>query len=899
MLLPNWILRLLLIGATFTGVCAQALKPPPQDYVLRFDSNSVAYAPQISVTASFTMEAWVYLDTITPGPLIMGRANNPRDVNPWQLYALGLDVDRPTPTFQQSTGQAGTNRLLAGPSALPLFRWTHVAATVDAGVMRLYVNGVEAASGASPGPVPSSLGPFSLGGVIGDVAEPSCGCSFNGAMREARLWSRALSSAELRTYATQTLTGTEPGLIADWPLSDGAGTLARGIGQQAAPLTIRGKTVWANTRVMEGEPYWEVQELPPLTTNTVYGSSPGLFLNSDRRPDIAVIFSPPGTDPNNNNSGPVLFLHNEGNRKFTPVVPAQPVMTRGVRQTVAADFDRDGLEDLVLGDSGWDVHPWPGGLTRILMQRSGGMLDETSSRLTQEVATTHDICAADVDKNGASDLLYAATTGTAPLRGPKLFLNNGSGYFTEANRRMPPILQPRIIDIDQPFLSCWFADVNLDGWPDLLLGSGRGDLQSRDWLLLNDGKGSFLDVTSQSMPLKRGGNDFVTIGFGVADFNRDGWPDVVASLSNLTTTYMQLLMNKGDGTFREQPDPVLNLVRAISPYFDRLYPADLNNDGWVDLIASEGGLGSTMHMYQNMGGRFEDRTATLNHGLSFFNQPIPADFDQDGRTDILLLTNTQTRIAWGKNLWPPVAVATPVVTSAITAGGSPGIAQNGWIEIRGTNLSPLSVPANGMDWSAAKTFPFGEMPTELGGVSVTINGKPAFVYYASPTQVNVLAPLDNTLGGVDIVVTSGGRSSTPFRANKTAVAPSFPLVGANYIVATHANYSLVGPTSMSSPGYAFTPAKPGETILMFAFGFGLPTTTLVNGASSQSGPLPALPSVTFGGSPATVQYAGVISPGLYQLNVVVPDGAANGDNTVTVTYGGATAPPGLKIAVER
>jgi uncharacterized protein (TIGR03437 family) len=182
---------------------------------------------------------------------------------------------------------------------------------------------------------------------------------------------------------------------------------------------------------------------------------------------------------------------------------------------------------------------------------------------------------------------------------------------------------------------------------------------------------------------------------------------------------------------------------------------------------------------------------------------------------------------------------------------------------------------------------------------VTVNGKPAFVYFVSASQVNVLAPLDSTTGTVDVIVTSGGVPSAPFRANKVPVTPSFPLVGSGYIVSTHTDYSLVGPASLSSPGYPFTPAKPGETILLFAFGFGLPTTTLSNGSSSQTGPLPALPVIQFGNLPATVSYAGVISPGLYQLNVIVPANAPDGDNNVTVTYGGAAAPAGIKIAVQR
>jgi uncharacterized protein (TIGR03437 family) len=246
-----------------------------------------------------------------------------------------------------------------------------------------------------------------------------------------------------------------------------------------------------------------------------------------------------------------------------------------------------------------------------------------------------------------------------------------------------------------------------------------------------------------------------------------------------------------------------------------------------------------------------------------------------------------------------IAVATPVIFGAATAGGASSIAQNGWIEIKGTNLAPPGVGPGGMTWDKAPSFESRIMPTELGGVRVTVNGEPAFVYFVSSNQMNVLSPLDNTAGSVDIVVTSGGVSSAPFPANLQAAAPSFPLLGGtSYVVATHADYSLVGPASLSVPGYTFTPARTGETIVLYAFGLGLPTTTIVNGASTQSGSLPTLPQIQIGGAAATVTFAGVISPGLYQLNVIIPGNAQSGDNKLILTYRGQASPTGDLIAIQ-
>ena len=104
---------------------------------------------------------------------------------------------------------------------------------------------------------------------------------------------------------------------------------------------------------------------------------------------------------------------------------------------------------------------------------------------------------------------------------------------------------------------------------------------------------------------------------------------------------------------------------------------------------------------------------------------------------------------------------------------------------------------------------------------------------------------------------------------------------------------------MSVPGYPFTPAQPSETVVLYAVGFGLPTLTLVDGSATQSGTLPTVPIIQIGGAAAAVQFAGIISPGLYQFNVIVPTTAANGDNSLTVSYDGLVTTVGSVIAVQR
>jgi uncharacterized protein (TIGR03437 family) len=286
---------------------------------------------------------------------------------------------------------------------------------------------------------------------------------------------------------------------------------------------------------------------------------------------------------------------------------------------------------------------------------------------------------------------------------------------------------------------------------------------------------------------------------------------------------------------------------------------------------------------------------------SFQTANIPVQIKGVGFFDFL---HGQTGVAPnGIELHPVLDISfnpAPTISSVNTAGGFPDIAQNDWIEIKGVGLAPSSAGPGGMTWSNAPEFASGKMPTQLNNVSVKVNGKPAYVYYISETQINVLTPLDAAQGPVSIAITNGTSTSAPFIANMHSVAPSFLLFGAgSYVVGTHANGSLLGPVSMSVPGYSFTPAQPGETVVLYGVGFGLPTTALVDGSATQSGPLPSPPAIQIGGASAAVQFAGVISPGLYQFNVTIPDVATSGENALTASYGGSTSPNGAVIAVQR
>jgi uncharacterized protein (TIGR03437 family) len=260
-------------------------------------------------------------------------------------------------------------------------------------------------------------------------------------------------------------------------------------------------------------------------------------------------------------------------------------------------------------------------------------------------------------------------------------------------------------------------------------------------------------------------------------------------------------------------------------------------------------------------------------------------------------TRTLRAATYGRGIWDlavPVPSGPPPVISQVqnASGEAATISQNTWIEIKGTNLSQTT-----RGWTGAD-FINGQMPLQLDGVSATVDGQPAFVSYVSPTQVNVLTPLDAFTGQAAVQVMAQGGASAAVNVTMLPYSLGFFAFNSDkYAAAQHLDYSLMGPANLI-PG-STTPAKPNETIILYGNGFGQVIPAIVNGAAAQSGTLPLpWPVVTIGGLQATVKFAGAVSAGLYQFNVVVPDNAPDGDNVLSATYKGATTHPGVFITVQ-
>jgi uncharacterized protein (TIGR03437 family) len=245
---------------------------------------------------------------------------------------------------------------------------------------------------------------------------------------------------------------------------------------------------------------------------------------------------------------------------------------------------------------------------------------------------------------------------------------------------------------------------------------------------------------------------------------------------------------------------------------------------------------------------------------------------------------------------PQATLPTPVISQVGNAFGlAPQIAPNTWVAVLGSNLAPDT-----RIWQASD-FASNQLPTQLDGVSVTVNGQNAFLYYISPTQINILTPPGVLSGSVAVQVIVGGVKSNPVTVPaQTQSASFFQFVtagGLPYIYGRRtSDNSLIGPTTLY-PGLT-TPVKPGDQIYVAGTGFGTTNVPVVSGALSQGGLLPTpWPVITVGGTVVPLTFAGLVADGTYQFNFMVPTNAPNGDVPISATYNGQTTQPGLLLSV--
>jgi uncharacterized protein (TIGR03437 family) len=207
-----------------------------------------------------------------------------------------------------------------------------------------------------------------------------------------------------------------------------------------------------------------------------------------------------------------------------------------------------------------------------------------------------------------------------------------------------------------------------------------------------------------------------------------------------------------------------------------------------------------------------------------------------------------------------------VNTASYAPAGSP-IAPGEFITLFGSGL------ARGAQQISALPFPF-----TLNGVTVTIQGRPAPLYYVAADRIYAVVPYATQGPNATVTVQNQNGASNSVTVPVASTAPgifSLDQTGAGSGAILHSDFSVVN---------AGHPATRGETIQIYLTGLGVVTPTVTDGAAGRPNPLSLTniqPSancadnticVLIGGLPAVISYAGLAPglPGVYQINATVP-----------------------------
>jgi uncharacterized protein (TIGR03437 family) len=165
----------------------------------------------------------------------------------------------------------------------------------------------------------------------------------------------------------------------------------------------------------------------------------------------------------------------------------------------------------------------------------------------------------------------------------------------------------------------------------------------------------------------------------------------------------------------------------------------------------------------------------------------------------------------------------------------------------------------------------------------------------------VLAPDDGLEGAVEVRVTNAAGETTAATVLTSRVAPALFTLTApgrpRYAAAVHPDGAYAGPPGLFGTGVTTRPVRPGGRLLLFGTGFGSVAGAPPAGeAFAGAARLLSATRVRVGGRDALVEFAGLVSNGLYQLNIVAPD-LPPGEAAVTVLIDGVETQPGVLLTI--
>jgi uncharacterized protein (TIGR03437 family) len=226
----------------------------------------------------------------------------------------------------------------------------------------------------------------------------------------------------------------------------------------------------------------------------------------------------------------------------------------------------------------------------------------------------------------------------------------------------------------------------------------------------------------------------------------------------------------------------------------------------------------------------------------------------------------------------PSLNANAVLNNLNPQPGSP-VAPGTIVQIYGSALSTAGTVGTG-------SVVNGLLSTTLNGVSVSVGGIAAPLFYGSSGQINAQIPNELQAGQqYELLVNVNGFYSNPVTITTTAAQPGLASFADGTVIAQDTNYNLIT---------ADNPAHAGEVIILYATGMGATNPPVATGTPAPSSPpaqVAIAPQVSIGGTNAQVLFAGLSpgSVGLYQIDVEIPAGAGTGNVPLVMTQNGVAS----------
>lgn len=257
--------------------------------------------------------------------------------------------------------------------------------------------------------------------------------------------------------------------------------------------------------------------------------------------------------------------------------------TRGPKIAVG-DINKDGLDDFYACGA-------RGQAGALMLQQRDGSFISIDTALFNHDRMCEDVDAVFFDANGDGwpDLLVISggnePEGSSPvLLEDRLYMNDGKGHF----KKNPDFLVQKLYN-----KSCVaVADVDHDGDMDIFIGTLSGTLANQygtpmtSFLFLNDGKDKFEAATYQTIQLSNIG---MVTSAAFADVNNDGWPDLIVSGEWMPIKIF--INNKGKFTETDIPQS--------TGLWQTIYTGDVNGDGYPDILAGNWGHNSKLWAGKN------------------------------------------------------------------------------------------------------------------------------------------------------------------------------------------------------------------------------------------------------------------------------------------------------------